>query len=864
MQKLMLTVAAVLFGLSTVADELPVTDGLTVWLDASDEANVVLNEDGQVTTWINRAPNGYDFVSEGIASGCVAPYWSSTGLSGKGAVIFGHLPDGANAYTELATKSGEKVKSQSIFIVTAMLSTGVHTKEGRIYGNYSASDAILKETAATTYKWYKSGWGGQAWYNGVKKIDVANGLNPNNFEVAKDVAHVVTAVRSTALNDRTQVGYGSSNHCWCGPIAEVIAFDRKLLPYERIAIENYLMAKWCGASKRVWNGGEGLWSEASNWTPNGVPEESDLVDIPSGSVTVEGTAAVAKSVTVEGNLTLAQNAWLSFDRGGFGKNSVLTLNDGSNLDVAYEFSCDSAGSQTFAYNGTVSVGSGWYGLFMLPSTVLANGRLIKHGTGRLTFTANGPTTGRYDIAAPCSAVDFAGKRLLFSSLEGASFATNLAAATTAELEFDVTDRGKLETALPSTVSVVKKGQGTLSVRGGSLMNVGAEVQTGTLAAGDQRLPVVRGAVAHVDASDSYGYALAADGRVTAVHSRTGFNGDFVRQDYPKIGHMRIKADAINGRPGLACGSCAKACGDASNITTYQTTRSVKVRTVVAVVQTAGDIGYSSTAVLLGKWTGKEACALAIEQSTNWKLGYFCAYGSNLAHGLCSVNGKVVYDYDAGLTDKTTVYADPGKPQLLVMTASDSGTVAHAFDIGSNNDGVSYAWNGYIGELIVFDRVLETSERQQIEAELMAKWGIASAAEEPAAVHETLSPLKSLAMASGTTLDLNGLTQTVEKVVAEGAFSVTNGALAAETLEVACAADGTWGAIDGDANWDVTETTLCFSGLGEGVKPAHGKLVTTTGACVGPFAAVDGFDPKQVKVKSHYIRLGLPGLLLLFR
>ena len=47
------------------------------------------------------------------------------------------------------------------------------------------------------------------------------------------------------------------------------------------------------------------------------------------------------------------------------------------------------------------------------------------------------------------------------------------------------------------------------------------------------------------------------------------------------------------------------------------------------------------------------------------------------------------------------------------------------DIGAFEDGVSQPWNGYIGDIIVYNTALTTTQRQTIEGYLSKKWGIGS-------------------------------------------------------------------------------------------------------------------------------------------
>ncbi|MBS1579380.1 MAG: hypothetical protein JST29_07060 [Bacteroidetes bacterium] len=66
---------------------------------------------------------------------------------------------------------------------------------------------------------------------------------------------------------------------------------------------------------KIWTGGSGSWSTASNWSPSGVPSLYDNTIISSGSPTVSGTASVS-SLTISGSSTLTIPSSATLQIGG--------------------------------------------------------------------------------------------------------------------------------------------------------------------------------------------------------------------------------------------------------------------------------------------------------------------------------------------------------------------------------------------------------------------------------------------------------------------------------------------------------------------------------------------------------------------
>ncbi|MCL1921770.1 MAG: autotransporter-associated beta strand repeat-containing protein [Kiritimatiellaeota bacterium] len=143
----------------------------------------------------------------------------------------------------------------------------------------------------------------------------------------------------------------------------------------------------------------------------------------------------------------------------------------------------------------------------------------------------------------------------------------------------------------------------------------------------------------------------------------------------------------------------------------------------------------------------------------WNSGYaFEAPNGFYDNGGCFVNGT-----------QTTAFIDK-EPMLLVTMRNGDNNLAD-MALGSFY-AADRAFSGWIGEVIGFSTVLSTSQRQQAEGYLRAKWFGTDPV--PAASSNLLPTATSVILSNGATLDLGGTEQTVAELIGEGL--VTNGTL----------------------------------------------------------------------------------------
>ncbi len=178
-----------------------------------------------------------------------------------------------------------------------------------------------------------------------------------------------------------------------------------------------------------------------------------------------------------------------------------------------------------------------------------------------------------------------------------------------------------------------------------------------------------------------------------------------------------------------------------------------------------------------------------------------------------------------------------------------------FRIGAWND--SRYYDGYIGEIIIYTRVLNETERAEVYAYLNAKWMNPAGIGTPApGASDLLATNAAVAVAASATLDLGGQSHTVATL--QGSGTITNGAVTASihpggvgqtgTLDVAQAT------LSGTLVIDTTSTTSdCLQVTGDldlsGLRLEFSEtcqlnnftqyqIITYTGELTAPFGAVD--------------------------
>lgn len=207
----LLIVAALTVAGTALAATAPSTDGLVLWLDASDRKSVEADADGQVSRWCDKSPAGNHATA--ISDG--GPTWVANGIKGKPALRF------SGGVGLRVARLAESRGNLTVFLVFER-----HAEQ------------------ASQRKWQRllSCWDGKS--KGDNKL-------PSFQFCTKEGQPAPAAIKYALLSGRHrgEMWVGASmrakHQYFRGDIAEVIVYDRGFLVDEQIQIVlRHLRAKW--------------------------------------------------------------------------------------------------------------------------------------------------------------------------------------------------------------------------------------------------------------------------------------------------------------------------------------------------------------------------------------------------------------------------------------------------------------------------------------------------------------------------------------------------------------------------------------------------------------------------------------------
>jgi Right handed beta helix region len=315
--------------------------------------------------------------------------------------------------------------------------------------------------------------------------------------------------------------------------------------------------------------------------------------------------------------------------------------------------------------------------------------------------------------------------------------------------------GTVTVPLVSTGDLLKTGVGTAIVAAGMTTPTGTAIVAGTLKL-DQTLspPVKSGLLLRLDAS-STASLISATGSVSRWLDADG-NGTYADQIAPAKRPTLISS-AQNGRPVLDFGNFEGT--DAGRSMGFKSAQGVNfdlttIRTAFWVMQGRNHLLTSSSAYDFHR-AGEEIT------SAPWSLTYA---SPNVRNGQTYLNGALI-------TGTTTALASSFNLVSLVTT----GNVQASSVCG---DRVFRSGGQRIAEVILYDRALSATERQQVETYLRHKWFAGPA---PAS-----TALAGATVAAGATLDLGaGFTHSQGTLTLNGSaqLSVTGSLINQATLDI---------------------------------------------------------------------------------
>ena len=812
-------------------------DGRVLHLDASSSEigkTLFLDDEGGVTNWTSKAGPISDVKMEFTLhqeklSGIKPPLWTTDGMNGRPAVYFGtDLTTGEYRWTGLMAPSVD-IYHRSVFFVFAC--SNAAPGYANFYTEYSlGSPTIRINQTSNTDPVYNSLTGRVRWmvtanfmprvdYGGVTDVyypaDESTAFHNSGVADfrANEPQLMFCVMRSTT--DHSQpfkfrynlplcIGqtYRSDHEKWGwrGPFCEVLAYDRDLTEREIEQITACLRAKWFAPGKTsIWVGGaSGDWETASNWS-NGVPGLSE-----------EDVAVINTAAEITMNQPIALHDFIA--------NAAGTLKvKGGKLSIGGSFVAPS--DYQVEIVGDLDLHLKSRSLMQLPQ-VSATGKLSVTGGGKLKFY--GLFDGKPSVCVRSGKVDLNGTTQVFASFEAGIVTNTSATASSLKVSVPEMKTGKLSGIFADGISLFTEGAVEIerSLCGHPSLRIGAGEVTTTTKLSPVSVP---GLTMRLDASDASSIVTNADGRVTEwssflpenaglqfgnTHLGELFHRNSTGLDYP-VTYPTFVKNVQNGLPGVWFGRNAD--GEIEIASLIANDQGVSHMTAFAVlVPGEGIFGQDR---ILGRYNSSQGLMfLDHNKSTGFIYYSDCSEGT---YANLIVNGKYDRKDKAWLAGDRSKAKHPNAPHISVSSKSTlnkwfSPTLVYNTQSKGNKDITPY--DGYICELLLYDRELTQSETEGIEQYLMEKWGITPEAE------------------------LQGCVDVPTKL----AFDITGGL----------------GSLLLQGDLDVTETALEFIGG----NPAPGKFLMTSGTLTGPFKSVTG-TTRDVKYTANSARF--PSGLILF-
>lgn len=299
--------------------ELPVDGGLAFHLDGADLSTLQRNDLGQVTNWLDRSGNDMNFKDDvdGLAhkgATLPPPVFDAALYGGRGGVKFTANRTDADGANRLTLGAGKHCELRTVFIVTQ---TDAWTYFGGLLGPRNGDDCLRLGSATDNYSWspygrfnanqfHVNGALGKSFTRGVPYVITAavSADKVTDYEWSLGQYFKVEVANTSAANFATVGGLRG----YCGSVAEVVAYNRDLSDGERVAVTEYLTAKWLDASANI--GDEVFGDEAGIGLANG-----GTVDLGGIAQTVNGISGNGGTIA-NGNVTIGGVMEVAVDAGG--------------------------------------------------------------------------------------------------------------------------------------------------------------------------------------------------------------------------------------------------------------------------------------------------------------------------------------------------------------------------------------------------------------------------------------------------------------------------------------------------------------------------------------------------------------------
>lgn len=363
------------------------------------------------------------------------------------------------------------------------------------------------------------------------------------------------------------------------------------------------------------------------------------------------------------------------------------------------------------------------------NAVTGTGRLTHQGTGTLTLS------GARSYAGPLTldgTLDLDGFSSAYGSLDGTGRVVNAAGPAAVLTVGSANTSTSFSGLIENDITLAKVGSGTLTLYGTHRYSGATVVGGGVLKLGNGVM--TEGLSYRLDATDGAKVTLS-DSNVTAWATSAG--ALTFSQTTAALQPVYV-TNAINGRAAVRFGSVRNR---------LATAQSAVAQTVFILNNKLGNTS------LAGIW-GMNGTDIGIRAGGNtvWNHPGNTGDFSNGTGGQMFINGAAGNTFAAGLPHLVTAV----RPTATANTTNAVG------DYANLSAGVR-SYNGYLGEVLVYNRLLSVPERQSVENHLLRKWlgtGVAPA--------DLLPPTTALVVSNSAAFDLNGVSQTVASLSGGGA------------------------------------------------------------------------------------------------
>jgi autotransporter-associated beta strand protein len=443
-----------------------------------------------------------------------------------------------------------------------------------------------------------------------------------------------------------------------------------------------------------------------------------------GTLTLNATNTYAgKTIVQSGVLSLGAAA--TFGQGDVTNNSVVTFNTASTQ--------------------------------LVTNNIGGSGSFVQNGTGTLIFAGNSVSLGTFDLGM--SSVSVSGSNTCFQVLQGfgeiaaAAGPLNPKPIEIGSCTTNSTFCGEL-TDGEAVLGLTKVGTATLTLTRPQSYSGPTIIREGTLRlqAGFNR-PLETGLSYWLDATDSSKVLTDANQTVT---NWTDSSAAAVR--FKKTAERFLPTyvqSAINGKPAVYF---------AGNTNRIASTVPLSQKSLFIVNMPTG---YNSLAGIWGN-DGSDF-GIRMDSSTSWQSAL------NLIYALFNDQTTFVIDGQAN-----NQFAQ-NKPHILYGQRSAGYTCNVALGNYIYTQTTPRSYNGYIGEVIAYNRVVSQAEREQIEDYLADKW-LGCRLHSDAPQSENILPSgTALSLENRAVLDLGGVSQTVASLSGEGTITNSSGTVATLTV-----------------------------------------------------------------------------------